>query len=361
MSKTLVKSADLAYYSFDKVMSYNGVYNFIIGARGLGKSYGMKEYVIRQAINSYKKSRGAEVREFIYLRRYKPELRAYSSFFADIWHLFPEWDFRVNGDLAQMSLASDRELENDKKGPKRKWITIGYSMALSTHGHQKSRAFPLVTTIIYDEFIIEKGNIHYMTNEAKIFNDLYLTVDRWKDKTRVFFLANALSIVNPYFMEYDILPENGQPEELIVKGGGFLVAHFPDSASFAGGTVVTRFGQFIQGTAYEEFAVGNRFADNSPTMIKCKTSAAQYNMSIETIKGTFSIWNDYSVNEYYVQEKQPKNMTLRVLDPARMREGVRLMERNDKRLQRYRAAFNNGAVFFDNPRTRNAFIELFRR
>ena len=40
--KFVVKSADLDYYSFNKVLSRNAVYNFILGARGLGKTYGAK-------------------------------------------------------------------------------------------------------------------------------------------------------------------------------------------------------------------------------------------------------------------------------------------------------------------------------
>ena len=31
------------FYSFDKVYSYNAVYNFIPGGRGIGKTYGAKK------------------------------------------------------------------------------------------------------------------------------------------------------------------------------------------------------------------------------------------------------------------------------------------------------------------------------
>lgn len=360
MSKALIKSADLEYYSFDYLMSYNAQYNFCTGARGLGKSYGMKKFVIKDAIKSFKASKGKEIRQFIYLRRYKPELKAANTFFADIFHEFPDWDFKTEGEFALMSPASERWKEDDKK-EKREWHVIGFFMALVTAQHRKSQSFPNVVTIIYDEFIIEKGHIVYLTNEAEVFNNFYMTIDRWKDKTRVFFLANALSIINPFFLEYDILPEDGEPEEMIVTHGGFIAAHFPDSAKFSQGTSKTRFGRFIKGTSFEQTAVGNKFTDNNRSMIGLKPATAMYQMTIETPKGVITTWVDWDQHVYYVQSKRPKKETIWVLDPARMTEKKLLTERSDKRLQRYRAAFSQGRVFFDNPRTRNAFIEIFRR
>jgi predicted AAA+ superfamily ATPase len=37
----------LKYYDFKYVLSHNAVYNFVVGARGLGKTYGAKKMVIR--------------------------------------------------------------------------------------------------------------------------------------------------------------------------------------------------------------------------------------------------------------------------------------------------------------------------
>ena len=82
-----------SYYSFSRVLSYNGVYNMVMGARGLGKTYGAKKIVIKNAIE--------KGQQFIYLRRYKTELRGRNSFFTDIQHEFPDEQFRVEGPYAQ--------------------------------------------------------------------------------------------------------------------------------------------------------------------------------------------------------------------------------------------------------------------
>ena len=118
----------MAYYSFDKIYSYNAIYNFIVGARGLGKTYGWKKKVIAAAIK-----RGDQ---FIYLRRYKDELKASrNTFFADIYHEFPKWDFRINGEYAEMAPAKTRE-----EGKKRVWQVIGHFMPLSIAQGRKSVA-----------------------------------------------------------------------------------------------------------------------------------------------------------------------------------------------------------------------------
>lgn len=340
--------ADLEYYSFDKVMSYNAIYNFVVGARGLGKTYGAKRHVIRKAIQ--------HGHEFIYLRRYKTEIKACGTWFSDIAHEFPGWDFKVDGGKA---LCAPSSTADDKQ---RKWRVIGYFIALSNAQTQKSVPYPNVRTILYDEFIIEKGALRYLTNEAKVFNDFYLTVDRWKDKTRVFFLANSLSITNPYFLEYDILPDGELHEELMIKHGGAVLAHFPDSSAFASGVYKTRFGRFIQATEYADYAVGNDFADNHSDLIDFKPPEARWHMTIESKAGTFSVWVDWSVSpqQYYIQEKRPKKEVISTMLPSKMAEGKRLIVRSDRRLQYLRAAFAQGRIMFDSPRSRNAFVEIYK-
>ena len=104
-----------SYYSFSKVLSYAGVFNMIMGARGLGKTYGAKKIVIKNAIN--------KGQQFIYLRRYKTELKGRNSFFTDIQAEFPDEEFRVEGQFAQRKVG-------------KKWETIGYFIPVYSTGKQ---------------------------------------------------------------------------------------------------------------------------------------------------------------------------------------------------------------------------------
>jgi hypothetical protein len=336
----------LRYYSFDKVLSYNGVFNFVIGARGLGKTYGAKKIVIRNAIRKGE--------QFIYTRRYKDELRiSRDTFFADIQDEFPNYDFRINSSTAEMATSKTR---GEKK---RDWVVIGFFLPLSTAQSIKSVAFPKVTMIIFDEFIIEKGTIHYLPNEATAFTNFFSTVDRYKDKTRVLFLANSVSIMNPYFLEYDIKPD--QVGEFVTKHDNFIVCHFADSKEFSKGVYRTRFGQFIEGTEYADYAAGNEFLDNHDSLLMYKNSKARYTYSLETKAGVFSVWIDWDGPFYYIQEKLPKRQDLFTIIPERMSEGKTLVGYNDKMVTLLRTAFRNGKAYFDTAKSRNAFIEIFKR
>ena len=338
----------LSFYNYDKLYSYNGIYNFLCGARGLGKTYGAKLKAINAAIE--------KGHQFVYLRRYKDELKkTKDSFFADIEAegAFPDWDFRVEGYFAQMAPAKTR----DEK--KRGWKTIGYFIPLSTSQSVKGVSYPLVRTIIFDEFIIEKGMVRYIPDEATVFTNFYSTVDRYKSTTRVFFLANAVSIMNPYFLEYDIKPD--EVGEFHQARDGFIVCHFADSKDFQNDVYQTRFGKFIKDTAYADYAVGSEFSDNHDGLIGSKTIDAVYVYTMESKKGTFSVWVDYSNNTYYIQSKRPKNERIYTLMADQLREGKVLMVYGDRLMQDMRTAFRHGRAIFDAPQARNAFVEIFKR
>ena len=57
------------YYDYQKVLSYNALLSFIIGERGVGKTYGAKKFCIKNYINKND--------EFVYLRRYKTEFQGH--------------------------------------------------------------------------------------------------------------------------------------------------------------------------------------------------------------------------------------------------------------------------------------------
>jgi hypothetical protein len=334
------------WYNFDKIESYNATMNFICGGRGIGKTFGRKHKAIANAI--YKD------RQFIYLRRYKTELTlARATFFADVEYKFPKWDFRIVGAEAQCAHISTRD---DKK---REWRTIGYFVALSTAQSMKSVSFAKVWEIIFDEFIIEKGGNPYIADESMVFNNFYSTVDRWKDQVRVWFLANAVTIMNPYFIAYEIRPD--QDGDIIVKAGGYMAAHFPDSEAFSNSVFQTRFGRFIQGSEYAEYAVGNQFSDNNDAMIALKDANARYLFTLETKIGSFSVWNSIVNDEYFIQRKRPKAEIIFTIVPERMDAHKTLMTFNDRPMQYLRGAFRSGRVCFDAPTTRNAFADVFTR
>lgn len=338
-----------SYYSFDKVLSYNGTFNFIVGDRGVGKTYGAKKKAIKDFI-----TRG---HEFIYLRRFEDDIKTRSTFFADVMQEFPAHDFRVNGMIGQTAPADTRDMK------KRPWKTCVYFAVLSKAAAMKSQPFPNVHTIIFDEFILERGMRHYLPDEYHAFLEFFNTVDRAKDKTRVLFLANAISINNPYFLELRIRPD--EEKELVARSYGdaknFVVCHFLNASRFRSEVYATKFGQFISGTDYARYSVESEFSDATDNQVDSKPSTARYHFTLETKLGAFSVWFDgIGSNSWYLQEKRPKNEHILTLIPHHV-DGTRtLVTPRDKLLGYLRTAFRQGRVYFDHAQTRNSFIEIFK-
>ena len=78
------------YYDYDKISSYNATFNMIITNRGFGKTYGAK----KRAINKFIK----KGEQFIYVRRYKSELKKVKDkFFEKVKKEFECHKFEING------------------------------------------------------------------------------------------------------------------------------------------------------------------------------------------------------------------------------------------------------------------------
>ncbi len=366
------------YYNFAKLFSYNATMMGVCGGRGMGKTWGSKKKAINDALRSTKfetrfidaKGQGKGIKsteivtvniptsQFIYLRRYKEELAlAKATFFSDIEYLWKDWDFKVEGWEAKASPRKYKDMKN------RPWATIGFFISLSVNQNYKSVQFPNVKLIIYDEFIIEKGG-QYLPNESTKFMNFYNTVDRYKHKTRVLMLANAVTITNPYFIKYKVRPKQVDANGLIRMNSGYMLWHFPKSEEFEAEVNATPFGKFIRETdpEYADYAVGNVFSDDHEGMLAEKPSTAKYIYTLETTSGTFSIWYDARSDMFYCQNKRPSaDEDFVTLVEEWMDEGKRLATFQDKTMGMLRSAYRHDRMRFKESPTRNAFVEVFKR
>ena len=122
------------YYNYDKLFSYNFLIAFVIGERGVGKSFNAKISVLKRFLKTGE--------QFIYLRRYKTELDTSLQTFWD--------DLQSNGYFEDynLSVKKSKMLTEFKCNGK----ICGYAVPLSTANILKSTAFPEVSTIIFSSF-----------------------------------------------------------------------------------------------------------------------------------------------------------------------------------------------------------------
>src|SRR5574339_687669 len=239
------------YYDPNKLLSYNRILNFVIGARGIGKSYGFKKHVVNRFLKHGK--------QFIYLRRYKGELVKLPQWFNDIKVEFPEVEFKVKG----------RQLFINGK-------LAGWGIPLSAWQSEKSNAYPDVETILYDEFIREKDNSGYLPNEVPALLNFMDTVFRDRDNVRCVGMANAVTIVNPFFLYFGLIPNIKKRYNAYES----IVVEIPDSADFSTARRQTKFGTLIDGTEYGEMSLDNTFTNDSSVFIEKRSKESKFQFSI---------------------------------------------------------------------------------
>lgn len=323
------------YYDPNKMLSFNRILNFVIGARGIGKSYGMKKHVCRRFIKYGE--------QFIYVRRYKPELKKVTNFFDDIRAEFPNVELKVKG----------RQFYIDGK-------LAGWAIPLSTWQSEKSNAYPNVSTIIFDEFIREKDNSGYIPNEVDALLNLMDTVFRGRDNTRCIGLSNSVSVVNPYFLYFDLVPNTEKRYNAYRE----ILIEIPESYDFANERRKTRFGSLIDGTEYGEMSLDNKFVNDSSLFIEKRSKESRFQFTV-VFKGMYmGIWVDVGLGLMYLSnDHDPSTKLVFALTADDLSENAMLMTgwKNHYYLKKMVSAFMNGFLRFDNQVLRNVGYEMFKK
>ncbi|HCK2034337.1 TPA: phage DNA encapsidation protein [Enterococcus faecium] len=325
------------YYSPNNALGFNCLMLFVIGARGIGKTYGYKKFVVNRFIKHGE--------QFIYLRRFKTELKKIPQFFKTMAKEFPEHKLEVKG----------KEFYCDDK-------LMGWAVPLSTWGIEKSNEYPDVRTILFDEFLIEKSKITYLPNEAEALLNMMETVFRDRTNTRCILLSNATSVVNPYFLYFNLQPDLNKRFNLYQDRG--ILIELCDSKDFAEVKKQTPFGRLIRGTDYEDFSINNEFVNDSDTFIEKRSKNSSFLCAIAFEGKIFGYWIDAETGCVYVSyDYQPNTNHFYAMTTKDHEENRLLMKnwRNNYYLSTVAKAFKNSYLRFDNIVIKNLHYDLFNK
>lgn len=265
------------YWNPRRTRSYNCLFNFIIGMRGAGKTYG----ALLDCIQRYLDGRG----QFMYLRRIKTELEKLTTMrggrlFNAVQKEFPQYEVKAESNILSIRRVGDK-----------KWQTMGYSQPLSTASILKSDAIPDITTIIFDEFIIDNsGTYHYLKDEVRKFLDLYETVARGRDVI-VFFISNAVTVSNPYFDFWNLNKPYHTDIQRFGASKDILVENV-EASDLSAIKKKSRFGQLIAGTEYSDYAYDNKWLLDNTDFVCRKTGRSQYFVTLIYKGRKLGIWVD---------------------------------------------------------------------
>lgn len=331
------------FYDFGKLVSYNALLNFVIGERGVGKSFGAKKFVV----NDFLKNEN----EFVYLRRYKTELdMSLNGFFNQLQDngVFEDYEFKVKGSKNKITTFTCNG------------ANIGYAFPLSTANILKSASFTKVKNIIFDEFIIDKGTYHYLQNEVTQFLDVIETVARLRD-VRAFLLGNAISTTNPYWDYFDIhLPYNS---EFATFKDGLIAVNYVKNEEYRKAKRESKFGKLTAGSDYGRFAIENEFLRDDKSFIGKRTQHAKNFAVIATEGGYFGVWRDYREGLLFIsKDYDPTNPCRVALDTSVHNEQTIFKQaRASYEMRMITEFYKIGCLYFENQQIKNKFMPALNR
>ena len=280
---------DNGYVNIKRILDYQMPFNFIVGGRGTGKTYGALKHVYQNSIRFMLMRRTQAQCDLIN----KPEFNPFKALAHDL-----KIDIAVKS-ISKYNSMLIEESEDDFK-------ILGYTCALSTIANMRGFDASDVELLLYDEFIPERHE-RQLKNEGSAFLNAYETINRnrelqGRNPLQVLCLANAFNMANALFLELGLV---GITEKMIQKGNAFYMNK--DKGILIVLLNESRISDLKRETAlykvavgsYTEMALSNDFAYNDPSAIGSQ-NLKEYSLLCSV--GEISIYKHKADRIYYISE-----------------------------------------------------------
>ena len=289
------------YLNMDHVMENRAVFSFIVGGRGIGKTFGSLKYVIENDI------------KFIYMRRTQTQVDMIKSddlnpFVSLRTVLGADWQFcmkKINKNITGVYRgAFDPDSQTySPAGP-----VLGYIMALSTVSNIRGFDASDVRVLIYDEFIPERHE-RQMTAEAAAFLNAVETIGRnrelsFQDPLKVICLSNANDLANPIFIELKLV---GIVEKMLAQGVEYklfperrLAVYILHDSQISQKKADTSLYQLVgRDSEFAQMSISNDFTQEERALIRSE-NIKEYKPLVRV--GEISIYKHKSQRRYYITD-----------------------------------------------------------
>ena len=182
------------YYSLKQILSKNAQYNIIFGERSNGKTYavlmhGLTRYVkageqmaiVRRWTEDFTGKRGAAM--FAALEENGEIKKLTGGEWTGVYYYASRWY------LCRYDSTGKRESAE---------IPFAYGFSISAMEHDKSNSYPLICTILFDEFLSRQA---YLPDEFILFMNVLSTIIRERKDVKIFMCGNTVNRYCPYFQE----------------------------------------------------------------------------------------------------------------------------------------------------------------
>ena len=260
-------------------------FTFVVGGRGIGKSYSAVDTCITQYPGA-----------FLYLRNTEVQLKESCGAFGNP---FKRWSRDHNRDIF-MKMQGDHAIvyENTGTDEDTEKVLRGYGCALSTFSNLRSVDLSDVNFVLFDEFI-ENRSLSFDQFDA--FQHFYETVNRNRElfgepPLYCVLLSNAQRLGNPILRGYDLIPiiegmqRTGQ--KVATVGNKRIELPFSEISELKKNTALYSDGS----DKFKDQALNNNFSNDSFSGVK-KVNLMEYT-PVCSIDGIYIYKNKAGVNFY---------------------------------------------------------------
>lgn len=341
--------AESIYYDGAKLLSLSDIDGnkpeiyMVVGNRSSGKT----TYFSRMIVNRFKK----KGEKFVVLYRYRDDLSdCAGKFFNDIQGLF-----FPNDEMTAVPKAKGAYTELLLNGN-----TCGYCIAINMAEKMKrySHFFNEVTSIMFDEFQSESNK--YCPKELNKFQSLHRTIARGKGKmTRyvpVYMISNSVTLLNPYFSEFDISSRLNSDTKYLRGHGWVLEQNYNDMASKT--FMESGFARAFAGSQYTEYASQNVYLNDSRTFIECPSGKNNYLATLKYNGKNFAIREYAEQGILYCDLSADMTYPFKIVVSTEDHDVNYVMLKNhDMFLSTLRFFFDNGCFRFKDLRCKEAVLK----
>lgn len=169
------------WVNWEYIINQGSAFNMVVGARGVGKTYGLMKYCIEHE------------RKFIYLRRLKSQLDQCSN---QAGNPFKKINSDIGSDIQPKGTQGGILFIDGEK-------TVALGVALSTVANVRGFDYSDYDLIVFDEAVASEGE-RPIQHEFNAFLNFYETVNRNRELSggkpvQAVLLGNANRLTNPYF------------------------------------------------------------------------------------------------------------------------------------------------------------------
>lgn len=327
--------------------------------RSAGKTVSTHDLLVEQALNG---------ELFVVFYRHKQELSNSSIQFNDILELYPR-KYKdiieivdkpaaarcIRKYIANIKIADENGEEYIEKR------LLGYCVSMFDADEVKkySAIFSKVKWIYMDEFQIESGR--YLRNEMNTFQSLYRSIARGGGHAardvRVILLSNDVTLINPYFIYYNI-PKRLKPNTRKLRGDGWLLIYeFNEQAAkqMAENVVNKTFAD----TRYHKYSCGLAQLVSTNAFIETPQGKSRYLFTIEYDDKRYGFRYYQSSELMHVSKKiDPSCKTIFVFKDGDVDLNKMIMRRNSQIWKNIAFHYDSNCLRFQDEDCKSMMFDL---